>query len=214
MSVAAALADPTAVAYLRKADPVMAQLIDARPDFRPRAWLQELPPLDAFGTLILQVVGQQLSVSATRTILARIEQRFGGRLPSPAELLAGDPEALRESGLSARKSATLRELADRFVDGRLSDASLSRMTDEEVETVLTEVSGIGPWTAHGFLMVALDRPDVFLSNDLALRHAVQRAYGFDHLPSEAEMVQRAEGWRPYRSLAVSYLFASAYEGQT
>ena len=214
MSVAAALADPTAVAYLRKADPVMAQLIDARPDFRPRAWLQELPPLDAFGTLILQVVGQQLSVSATRTILARIEQRFDGRLPSPAELLADDPQALRDSGLSARKSATLRALAERFVDGRLSDVSLSRMTDEEVEAVLTDVSGIGPWTAHGFLLVALDRPDVFLSNDLALRHAVQRAYGFDHLPSEAEMVQRAESWRPYRSLAVSYLFASAYEGQT
>jgi len=214
VSVAAALADPTAVAYLRKADPVMAQLIDARPDFRPRAWLQELPPLDAFGTLILQVVGQQLSVSATRTILARIEQRFDGRLPSPAELLADDPQALRDSGLSARKSATLRALAERFVDGRLSDVSLSRMTDEEVEAVLTDVSGIGPWTAHGFLLVALDRPDVFLSNDLALRHAVQRAYGFDHLPSEAEMVQRAESWRPYRSLAVSYLFASAYEGQT
>jgi DNA-3-methyladenine glycosylase II len=213
VSVAAALADPTAVAYLRKADPVMAQLLDARPDFRPRAWMQELPPLDAFGTLIFQVVGQQLSVSATRTILSRIEQRFGGRLPLPAELLAGDPQALRDSGLSARKGATLRALAERFVDGRLSDASLSGMTDDEVEAVLTEVPGIGPWTAHGFLLVALDRPDVFLSNDLALRHAVQRSYGFDHLPTEAEMVQLAEGWRPYRSLAVSYLFASAYEGQ-
>ncbi len=214
MSLAAALADPTAVAFLRKADPVMAQLIDARPDFRPRAWMQDLPRLDAFGTLIFQVVGQQLSVSATRTILSRIEQHFGGRLPSPADLLAGDPQALRESGLSARKSATLRALAERFVDGRLSDASLSRMTDEEVEAALTEVSGIGPWTAHGFLLVALDRPDVFLSNDLALRHAVQRAYGFDQLPTEAEMLQLAERWRPYRSLAVSYLFASEYEGQT
>ena len=214
MSLAAALADPTAVAFLRKADPVMAQLIDARPDFRPRAWMQDLPRLDAFGTLIFQVVGQQLSVSATRTILSRIEQHFGGRLPSPADLLAGDPQALRESGLSARKSATLRALAERFVDGRLSDASLSRMTDEEVEAALTEVSGIGPWTAHGFLLVALDRPDVFLSNDLALRHAVQRAYGFDQLPTEAEMLQLAERCRPYRSLAVSYLFASEYEGQT
>ena len=213
MSVAAALADPTAVAYLRKADPVMAQFLDARPDFRPRAWMQELPPLDAFGTLTFQVVGQQRSVSATRSILLRIEQRFGGRLPSPAELLATDPQALRDSGLSARKGATLRALAERFVDGRLSDTSLSGMTDDEVEAVLTEVPGIGPWTAHGFLLVALDRPDVFLSNDLALRHAVQRSYGFDHLPTEAEMVQLAEGWRPYRSLAVSYLFASAYEGQ-
>jgi DNA-3-methyladenine glycosylase II len=153
-------------------------------------------------------------VSATRAILSRVAQRFGGRLPSPAELLATDPQALRDSGLSARKSATLRALAERFVDGRLSDASLSTMTDEEVEAVLTEVPGIGSWTAHGFLLVALDRPDVFLSNDLALRHTVQRAYRFDQLPTEAEMLQIAERWRPYRSLAVSYLFASAYEGQT
>jgi len=214
MSVAAALADPSAVEFLRQADPVMAQLIDARPDFRPRAWMEELPPLDAFGTLIFQVVGQQLSVSATRTILSRIEQRFGGRLPSPADLLAGDPQALRDSGLSARKSATLRALAERFVDGRLSDASLSKMSDDEVEAALTEVSGIGPWTAHGFLLVALDRPDVFLSGDIALRRALQRAYGFDHVPTEAEMLQVAERWRPYRSLAVSYLFASEYEGST
>lgn len=74
--LAAALADPTAIAHLQKADPVLAQLIDARPDLRPRSWLQELPPLDAFGTLIFQVVGQRLSVSATRTILSRIEARL------------------------------------------------------------------------------------------------------------------------------------------
>jgi DNA-3-methyladenine glycosylase II len=65
------------------------------------------------------------------------------------------------------------------------------------------VSGIGPWTVHGFLIVALDRPDLLLSGDLALRHAVRRQYGLDHLPSEAEMVEKAERWRPYRSLAVS-----------
>ena len=106
---------------------------------------------------------------------------------------------------------TLRALAERFVDGRLSDDALAQMTDDEIETALTEISGIGPWTAHGFLIVALDRPDVLLSGDLALRHAVQRLYGIDHLPSEAEMVEIAEPWRPYRSLAVSYLFASAFE---
>jgi DNA-3-methyladenine glycosylase II len=85
------------------------------------------------------------------------------------------------------------------------------MTDDEIETALTEVSGIGPWTARGFLIFALDRPDVLLSGDLALRHAVQRLYGLDHLPAEAEMVEVAERWRPYRSLAVSYLFASEFE---
>jgi DNA-3-methyladenine glycosylase II len=208
---AAAVADPTGREFLRNADRVLARVIDAHPDFRPRSWLDELPRLDAFRTLIFQVVGQQLSVRATRTIVSRIEQRFGGRLPSPAELLAADPHVLREAGLSARKGATLRALAERFVDGRLSDDALARMTDDEVETALTEVSGIGPWTAHGFLIVALDRPDVLLSGDLALRHAVQRLYGLDHLPPEVEMVELAEHWRPYRSLAVSYLFASEFE---
>jgi DNA-3-methyladenine glycosylase II len=173
--------------------------------------MDELPPLDAFATLIFQVAGQQLSVAATRTIVSRIEERFGGRLPSPAELLAADPQVLRAAGLSARKGATLRALAERFVDGRLSDGALERMTDEEVEAALTVVKGIGPWSAHGFLLVALNRPDVFLAGDIALRRAIQRVYGFDQVPSEAELVKISDRWRPYRSLAVSYLFASEYE---
>ena len=77
----APIADRKAREVLRKADPVLARLIDARPDFRPRAWMDELPPLDAFGTLIFQVVGQQLSVSATRAILSRVEGHLGGHLP-------------------------------------------------------------------------------------------------------------------------------------
>src|SRR5260221_8412504 len=209
----AAVADQKARAFLRQADPVLGRIIDAHPDFRPGAWLDELPRLDAFGTLIFQVAGQQLSVRATRVIVSRIEEHFGGRLPSPAELLAGDPNVLRASGLSTRKGATLRALAERFVDGRLSDEALSRLTDDEVEATLTEIPGIGPWTAHGFLLVALDRPDVFLSGDVALRRAIQRAYGFDHLPTEDELAEVSDRWRPYRSLAVSYLFASEYDGQ-
>ena len=208
----APLADRKAREFLREADPVLARVIDAHPGFRPRAWMDELPPLDAFGTLIFQVAGQQLSVAATRTIVSRIEQRFGGRLPSPAELLAADPQVLRAAGLSARKGATLYALAQRFVDGRLSDAALERMTDEEVEAALTEVKGIGPWSAHGFLLVALNRPDVFLNGDIALRRAIQRIYGLNRVPSEAELVEISDRWRPYRSLAVSYLFASEYEG--
>jgi DNA-3-methyladenine glycosylase II len=207
-----AVADPRARAFLRRADPVLARLIDERPDFRARAWMNELPPLDSFGTLIFQVAGQQLSVRATRAILSRLEAHFGGRLPSAAELLATDSQALRESVLSLRKGATLRVLAERFVDGRLSDEAFARMSDDEVEAALTEVPGIGPWTAHGFLLVARDRPDVFLPGDIALRRAIQRAYGFDHVPSEDEMMRLADRWRPYRSLAVSYLFASEYDG--
>jgi DNA-3-methyladenine glycosylase II len=209
----APVADSEAREFLRNADPVLAQLIETRPDFRPRAWMDELPPLDAFGTLIFQVAGQQLSVRATRTILSRLEQRFDGRLPTAAEVLEADPQVLRDVGLSFRKGATLRTLAERFVDGRLSDDAFSRMTDEEVEAALTEVPGIGPWTAHGFLLVALDRPDVFLPGDIALRRAIQNAYRIDHVPTDDEMTQLSDRWRPYRSLAVSYLFASEYDGQ-
>jgi DNA-3-methyladenine glycosylase II len=204
----AAVADRKAREFLRTADPVLARVIDAHPNFRPRAWMDELPPLDAFGTLIFQVVGQQLSVAATRTIVSRIEERFGGRLPKPSEVLAADPQVLRSAGLSTRKGATLRALAERFADGRLSDDGLAGMTDDEVEAALTEVPGIGPWSARGFLLVALDRPDVFLTGDIALRRAIQRLYGFDHIPTEDELIQLSDRWRPYRSLAVSYLFAS------
>ncbi len=98
--------------------------------------------------------------------------------------------------MSNRKGATLRALAERFVDGELSDESLARMSDEEVEAALTDVPGVGPWTAHGFLIVALDRPDVLLTGDLALRRAVQRAYGFDHAPTQDEMVQVGRAMAP------------------
>src|SRR6266516_7823423 len=111
---AAAVADPTAREFLRNADPVLARVIDAHPDFHPRAWIDELPGLDAFGTLIFQVAGQQLSVRATRTILSRLEQRFDARLPTAAEVLEADPQVLRDVGLSFRKGATLRALAERF----------------------------------------------------------------------------------------------------
>ena len=119
--------------------------------------------------LVFQVLGEQLSVAATRTILSRLVENSWGRLPSPAELLAADAQTLRDSGMSARKGATLRAIAERFVDRRLSDEVLAGMSDDEVEAALTEVPGVGPWTAHGFLLIALDRPDVFLPGDLALR---------------------------------------------
>ena len=175
--MATVVPDPKAREYLQAADPVLARVIDAHPDFRPRAWLDELPHLDAFGTLVFQVAGQQLSVSSTRAIISNLQDRFGGHLPSPAELLAADPQVLRDSGFSARKGGTLRALAEQFVDGRLSEEALSRMSDDEVEATLTEVSGIGLWTARGFLLVALDRPDVFLSGDLALRRSEERRVG-------------------------------------
>jgi len=197
--------------YLRNADPVLARLIDDRPAFDPRAWMAQLPPMDLYGALLFQVTGQQLSVLATRRILARIEALFGGHLPSPAELLDVDPGKLREAGLSWRKVSTLRDLAERFSDGRLNQDVLSALPDEELMAELTAVPGIGPWTVQGALLIALQREDVVLPGDLALRKAVQAAYQLDHLPSQQEVLSIAEKWRPHRSLATSYLFSAAFE---
>ena len=197
--------------YLRGADPVLARLIDDRPDFDPRAWMTQLPPMDLYGALLFQVTGQQLSVAATRRTLARIEALFGGHLPSPAELLAVDPGQLREAGLSWRKISTLRDLAERLSDGRLDPDVLSGLPDDELMTELTAIPGIGPWTVQGALLIALRREDVVLPGDLALRKAVQAAYQLDHRPTEQEVLAIAEKWRPYRSLATSYLFSAAIE---
>jgi DNA-3-methyladenine glycosylase II len=197
--------------HLRNGDPVLARLIDDRPAFDPRAWLAQLPPMDLYGALLFQVTGQQLSVAATRRILARIEALFGGHLPSPTELLGVDPGKLREAGLSWRKVSTLRDLAERLSDGRLDTEVLSSLPDDEIMTELTAIPGIGPWTVQGALLIALQREDVVLPGDLALRKAIQAAYQLDHLPIQQEVLAIAEKWRPYRSLATSYLFSAAFE---
>ncbi len=197
--------------HLRNADPVLARLVDDRPAFDPRAWMAQLPAMDLYGALLFQVAGQQLSVPATRRTLARIEALFGGHLPSPAELLSVEPGKLREAGLSWRKVSTLRDLAERLSDGRLNPDVLSSLPDEELMAELTAIPGIGPWTVQGALIIALGREDVVLPGDLALRKAVRAAYELDHLPSQEEVLAIADSWRPYRSLATSYLFSAAFE---
>ena len=197
--------------YLRDADPLLARLIDERPDFDPRAWMARLPPMDLYGALLFQVTGQQLSVPATRRTLGRIEALFGEHLPAPTELLSVDPGKLREAGLSWRKIGTLRDLAERLSDGRLNPDVLAGLPDDELMAELTAVPGIGPWTVQGAMLIALCREDVVLPGDLALRKAVQAAYQLSQLPAEQEVLAIAEKWRPYRSLATSYLFSSAFE---
>ena len=197
--------------HLRNADPVLARLIDDRPDFDPRAWMALLPPMDLYGALLFQITGQQLSVPATRRTLARIEALFDGHLPTPTELLSVDPGELREAGLSWRKVGTLRDLAERLMDGRLNPDVLNSLPDDELIAALTTIPGIGPWTAQGALIIALQREDVVLPGDLAIRKAVQTAYQLDHLPTQQEVLAIADKWRPYRSLATSYLFSAAFE---
>jgi DNA-3-methyladenine glycosylase II len=197
------------LAWLHTADPVLAQVIDDRPGFDPDVWVRRLPAMDLFGALVFQIIGQQISVTAATAIFARLTARFGGRVPDAGELAAVGQERLRGLGLSRRKATTVLDLAQRFIDGRMSEAVLRELPDQEVVRQLTQVKGIGPWTVYGALLIALQRPDVIRTDDLALRRSIQARYGLDHLPAPAEVADLALRWRPYRSLASSLLLAAA-----
>ncbi|MGZ6641146.1 MAG: DNA-3-methyladenine glycosylase family protein [Solirubrobacteraceae bacterium] len=155
------------------------------------------------------IVGQQLSVIAARAIHGRVLERFGGRAPTPEEVLADDPDELRNAcGLSRAKVSFLRSLAEHVVHGELELDRLGELSDEEIESELVAVKGIGPWSAQIFLMAQLGRPDVLAPGDLGIRRAIERAYALADLPSEAEVVARAEAWRPHRTAACRLLWRS------
>jgi DNA-3-methyladenine glycosylase II len=202
----------TGLAQLHAADPVLAQVIDDHPGFDPDAWVQRLPAMDLFGALVFQVIGQQISVIAATAIFTRLTRQFGGRVPNADELADVDEGTLRGLGLSHRKAATVIDLAQRFADGRLSEAELQKLPDQEVIRRLTEVKGIGPWTVQGALLIALRRPDLVRADDLALRRSIQARYGLDHLPDATEVADLARRWSPYGSLASSLLLATARPG--
>jgi DNA-3-methyladenine glycosylase II len=196
---------PAALAHLRESDPVLARVIDENPAFDPEAWTQRWPPLDVFSALVLEVIGQQISVIAATAIFGRLVERFGDEVPDPDQLASVDPEVLRELGLSRQKARTVRELAERFRDGRLSDLELRTLPDDEAIGRLTEVKGVGPWTAKGALLIAYHRPDLVRDDDVALRRAIAVQYDLDHLPTRDEVAELSGRWIPYRSLASSLL---------
>ena len=193
---------------LRASDPVMRRLIDARPGFDPEAWRRYGPSPDPFGTLLRLVIGQQVSTSAARAILERLSTLFGDRLPTPSDLLAAEEGDLRSVGLSRQKLSYVHNLAERVECGTLALDRLTDLPDNEVRATLTAVKGIGPWSADMFLLRELGRPDVLPSGDVGIRNAVQKAYGLPAPPTPAEVDLLGEKWRPHRSLAAAYLFAS------
>jgi DNA-3-methyladenine glycosylase II len=164
---------------------------------------------DHYGALVRSITGQQLSVLAARAIYGRLTDRFGGRPPTPQEILADEPEELRAAaGLSRAKVSYLRSLAEHVISGELELERLDDLSDEEVIAELVAVKGLGLWTAQMFLMFHLDRPDVLPTGDLGIRRAMERAYGLDGLPDPATMERIAEPWRPFRTLASRYLWRS------
>jgi DNA-3-methyladenine glycosylase II len=165
-------------------------------------------PADAYGALLRSIVGQQLSTKAARTIYERLTDQFGGRTPTPAELIQADPETIRAAGLSRAKVAYLRDLAERVEDGELELDRIAELPDDEISAQLTAVKGLGRWTVDMFLIFHLGRPDVLPVGDLGIRRAVERAYALDELPGAEELTRIAEPWRPQRSLACLYLWRS------
>jgi DNA-3-methyladenine glycosylase II len=190
---------------LRAADERMAELIDADPELDPDAVFDGWPR-DLWGALVLQVIGQQLSRAAAGAILGRLEALHDNRLPTPAELLDTDAETLHRIGLSRAKAGYLHDLAARLEDGRLDLERLRSLDDDEARHVLTQVKGVGRFTADGVLMLALRRPDVWPAADLALRRAVERVWALDASASVAEVDAIGERFRPWRTLAATYLY--------
>ena len=198
-----------AVEHLRAADPVLRAVIDevgadGLPNRPPDL------PHEPYGALVRSIVGQQLSTHSARAIYGRLIDRFGGRPPTPAEVLADDPDELRTAvGLSHAKVRYLRSLAEHVLSGSLDLEHLDALSDDEVIAELVAVKGIGEWSAHLFLMFQLGRPDVLAVGDLGIRRAVMIRYGLPELPTTPELEKIAEPWRPYRTLACRFLWRSS-----
>ena len=192
--------------HLRAADPVLGAIIDRYgPDGLQER--REGGQQEHYGALVRAIVGQQLSVKAAAAIYRRLTERFGGRPPTPEEVLADDPEELRAAaGLSRAKVTFLRSLAEHALDGSLELEKLDVLPDEDVIAELTAVKGIGTWSAHMFLMFHLERPDVLAVGDLGIRKAMMVAYGLPALPAPAEKELIAASRSPYRTLACRYLW--------
>jgi DNA-3-methyladenine glycosylase II len=190
-----------AIQHLRRNDPVLSQIIDRVGDYG----IQFRDP--DFETLVRSIVYQQLSGRVASVIFGRLMTAAGGRL-TPANILKLRPARMRSLGLSKQKTAYIRDLARHSRDGRVVFEELAALDDALVIERLTQVKGIGVWTAHMFLIFALRRTDVLPTGDLGIRNAMRKAYGMQELPTPAEMEVLAERWRPWCSVASWYLWRS------
>lgn len=185
-----------AVAHLRAADPVLAEVIAA---VGPCLLA---PTGHSFATLVDAIVSQQISVKAAEAILKRLAAALGEL--TPGAILAADEEALRGAGLSGQKARYLRDLAGHAAAGDLE--RLPALDDEPAIAALTAIKGIGRWTAEIYLLFALGRPDVLPADDLGLRYAVRQFYALPEAPTAAAVRAIGEPWRPHRSVAAWYLW--------
>jgi DNA-3-methyladenine glycosylase II len=192
---------------LMRADKVLRRVMEQTGPIHPEIDRRGSRP-DPWEALARAIVGQQLSTRAAASIWGKLLEQFGGRTPTPEQLLRKRPATLLKAGLSNAKVAYLRDLAAHVRDGRLDLKRLKDLPDEDVIAELIAIKGVGQWTAEMFLIFHLGRPDVAAVGDLGIRRAVQIAYGIDELPGPDELNRIADKWRPHRTLASLYLWRS------
>jgi DNA-3-methyladenine glycosylase II len=188
--------------HLRKCDPVMRQMIDEVGPFTLR------PERNRFWMLVRSIISQQISVSAARSIRRRLEEFVAPDGVTPESLLRFDSDELRSVGLSPQKATYVLDLAQKLDNGTVQLRTIGRRTDEGVIDELTQVKGIGRWTAQMFLIFALGRFDVFPLDDLGVRIAIRDRYDLDDLPDKDASLEIAASWRPYSSVASWYCWRS------
>jgi 3-methyladenine DNA glycosylase/8-oxoguanine DNA glycosylase len=163
---------------------------------------------DPYRYLVRSVLHQQITGKAAAAIETRLKASFDGRVPAPSQLRRASEETLRSAGLSRQKVASLHAIATAFDDGVLDSRRLARLDEDAVVELVTQIRGVGEWTAHMLLMFSLGRPDILPVGDYGVRKAARDLYGLADLPKRAELEALAEPWRPYRSVATWYLWRS------
>jgi DNA-3-methyladenine glycosylase II len=191
-----------AILHLKKSDPVMRSIIERVGAYK----IQHREP--SFETLVRSIVYQQLSGKVASVIMARLAALLPEGKVTPEAILKLTPARMRKAGLSKQKTAYIRDLARKTNKGHVKFETLPNMTDLEVIDHLTQVKGIGVWTAHMFLIFALRRLDILATGDLGVRVAIRKAYALDDLPHPQKVEELAVAWRPYSSVAVWYLWRS------
>lgn len=190
--------------HLSQHDPILAPVI-------ARAGLCTITPqTDYYQRLVSSIISQQLSVKAAATIKQRFMALFDGQLPTPDQIIAKDTEQLRSVGLSNQKANYVRDLAQHVIDGRIAFDAIDSLSNDEIIAKLTDVKGVGEWTAHMFLMFGMGRTDVLAHGDLGIRNGIRALYGYEHAPTPDQIKQLAEqhGWHPYESIACWYIWYS------
>ena len=191
-----------ATRHLKRRDPILGTVIR---EVGPCGYSLQR---DRFGMLVRSIVYQQISGAAARTILGRLTGALPDSKLDPEGLAALTPEAYRLAGVSKQKASYLQSLAELSLSGDLRLARIGRYADEDIIAQLTQVRGIGVWTAQMFLMFSLGRPDVLPWDDLGVRQAIRKLYGLKGMPTRAESEHIAAPWRPYASVASWYCWRS------